>query len=286
MTIKQLKTLLAVVEHNSFARAGDQLGLSHSAVSLHIKAMEEELGVQLFDRIKRPPVPTARGRALADHARRTLAMFEASAAVARGDLVRRKLSVGAVPTALASFLPAGLKNLQTRFPELRIELHNGGSAVLAEQVGTGELDIAVCTRPLNPIPGLDWHPIATEPFVVVAPVHAKGATWRDLLEDYPFIWFNRKTWAGQSIEQELREKQVKIKATMEIDTLEAIANLVGEGLGVSILPVCKGKRPFSRRLRHVPFGDPPYSREVGAFTGPGGRADLVIDACVTAMIAV
>jgi regulatory helix-turn-helix LysR family protein len=56
VNIKQLKTLLAVVEMRSFAAAGDKIGLSHSSVSLQIKAVEDAPGVLLFDRIKRPPV--------------------------------------------------------------------------------------------------------------------------------------------------------------------------------------------------------------------------------------
>ena len=193
MTIKQLRTLLAVIEHKSFAAAGDEIGLSASAVSLQIKAMEDELGVLLFDRIKRPPVPTARGRALADHARKVLSLFEAAPAVARGDLVRPALKIGAVPTALASFLPASLKALKSQFPKLTIQLINDTSANLAQHLADGRLDVAVCTKPLSSIPGLDWHSIAREPCVVIARQDAASDTWQDLLKNHPFIWFNRKT---------------------------------------------------------------------------------------------
>ncbi|UWQ92859.1 LysR family transcriptional regulator [Rhodobacteraceae bacterium M382] len=283
MNIKQLKTLLAVVEHKSFAAAGDRLGLSHSAVSLQIKAMEDELGVLLFDRIKRPPVPTARGRALAEHAQKTLALFDASASVARGELVRDKLTIGAVPTVLASFLPAGIKVLQAQYPALEITLRSGSSSGLAARLAEGDLDVAICTKPLNPIPGLDWHAIATEPFVVIAPAHAEGDDWRGLLQDHPFIWFNRKTWAGQSIEEELKAQKINVRGAMEIDSLEAISNLVSEGLGVAIVPICKGRRPFSNRIRHLPFGNPQFSREIGAFTITDGRSDLVIGSCIEAL---
>jgi DNA-binding transcriptional LysR family regulator len=283
MNIKQLKTLLAAVETGSFAAAGERVGLSPSAVSLQIKAMEEELGVALFDRIRRPPVPTARGRALADHAIKTLTLFEAAPAVARGELVRETLEIGAVPTALASFLPAGLKRLQARFPGVKIDVRSAGSAALAETLAGGRLDLVVCTRPPTPIPGLEWHAIAVEPFVVLAPAQAEGRDWKELLARYPFIWFNRKTWAGRGIETELAGQGMTVQASMEVDSLEAIVNMVGAGLGVSIVPMCKGKRPFSSRLRHLPFGDPVFTREVGALTNSGGRGDLVIDACIEAL---
>ncbi len=283
MNIKQLATLLTVVETKSFAAAGDKLGLSASAISLQIKAMENELGVMLFDRIKRPAVPTARGRALADHARKTLEMFDAAAAVAKGELVRSKLTIWAVPTALSSFLPASLKDLQDLYPSLEVEVNSGSSADLTSKLAEGRLDVVVCTNPVNPIPGLSWNRIATEDFAVIAPIYAKGDTFRVLLQAYPFIWFNRKTWAGRGIEEALSTQGISVKATMEIDSLEAISNLVGEGLGVSIVPICKGKRPFSNRFRSIPFGDPVVSREVGAFTNRDGRADLVIDAFVSSM---
>lgn len=285
MNIKQLKTLLAVVEQKSFAAAGDKIGLSPSAVSLQIKAMEDELGVLLFDRIKRPPVPTARGRALAEHALKTLALFDASVSVARGELVRSKLTIGAVPTALASFVPASLKHLQAQYPQLRIALKNDSSARLANGVLSGDLDVAICTKPLNPTPGLDWHFIAAEPYAVIAPADAEGEDWQSLLQGHPFIWFNRKTWAGQSIEAALKAKNIGVQGAMEIDSLEAISNLVSEGLGVAIVPMCKGKQPFSKRIRQMPVGDPSFSREVGAFTNSDGRADLIINACIEALTA-
>ncbi|MYD78746.1 MAG: LysR family transcriptional regulator, partial [Gammaproteobacteria bacterium] len=96
----------------------------------------------------------------------------------------------------------------------------------------------------------------------------------------PFIWFNRKSWAGRTIEQELNRRKIKVSANMEIDTLEAISSLVGAGLGVSIVPICLGARPLSRRLRSVPFGKPVFRREIGALT----QAQSVVSPQLTALL--
>jgi DNA-binding transcriptional LysR family regulator len=96
----------------------------------------------------------------------------------------------------------------------------------------------VCTRPANPVPRLEWHPVATEPFAVVSPVDAKGDRFQVLLKNLPFIWFNRKSWSGRKIEEQLTLQKIVVNATVEIASLEAILNLVGEGLDVSIVPVC------------------------------------------------
>lgn len=286
MNIRHLRTLLAAVERGSFAAAGEAVGVSHSAVSLQIKALEDELGVPLFDRAKRPPTPTARGRALAEHARKTLELFDAARAVATGELVQGRLTVGAVPTTLSSIVPPALAVLRRAHPELRIEILTDTSARLAARLQRGELDIAICTRPDPSPPGLEWRRVATEPFVVIAPAAAEGETDDKLLTRNPFIWFNRKTWAGRGIETELRRREISVNSDMEIDSLEAIASMVSAGLGVSIIPVCKGARPFPADLRTVPFGDPPYMREVGALVAMGAAPESLTETFLDALRAV
>ncbi len=281
MDIRQLRTLVAAIEAGSFAAAGARVGVSHSAVSLQIKALEEETGVLLFDRGSRPPRPTARGLALADHARKTLALFDSARAAATGALVKGRLTVGAVPTTLSSILPPALAALRARHPELRIELRSGGSAELAERLGRGELDLAVVTKPDRSPPGLEWRDIAKEPLAVIAPAGAAGETDAELLTRHPFIWFNRKTWAGSGIEAELARRGLSVESDIEVDSLEAIASLVSAGLGVSIVPVSKGARPFPPGLRAVPFGG--YAREIGALVAPGAAPEPLVETLLAAL---
>ncbi|MEM7544128.1 MAG: LysR substrate-binding domain-containing protein [Pseudomonadota bacterium] len=283
MNIKHLRTLVAAVERGSFAAAGEAVGVTHSAVSLQIKALEDELGVMLFDRTTRPPAPTARGRALADHARKTLHLFDAARAVATGELVKGKLTVGAVPTTLSSILPPALTILRDHHPELRIEIRSGSSASLAADLQRGQLDIAICTRPDPSPPGLEWHQIVSEPFHVIAPVAFDGDTDKDLLTTRPFIWFNRKSWAGRGIEAQLDARGITVASDMEVDSLDAIASLVSAGLGISIVPMCKGARPLPSGVRAIPFGDPPYTRDVGALIAPDGAPSGLIDTFLTAL---
>ncbi len=264
MDIRHLVTLCTVVETGSFVAAGKKLGLSQSAVSLQIKSLENELGVYLFDRSSRPPTPSARGQVLAEQSQKIIELMEEVKRTTTDQLVRGKLTIGAVFTTLSSFMPAALSSLRREHPHLQLDVRSGGSANLADKLLRGELDIVICTKPDVVHHGLIWHHIAKEPFVVIAPIHAQGETDVDLLTSNPFIWFNRKTWAGRHIEQELNRRKINVAANMEIDALDAISSLVGAGLGVSIVPVCNGARPFSPRLRSVPFGDPVFCRQMGA----------------------
>lgn len=277
MNIQQMRILIAVIDKGSFAAAGDAVGRSHSAVSLQIKALEAELGLVLFDRVVRPPTPTAKARALADHARKVVKLFDATGNVVNGQMIHGRLRVGAVPTVLGSFLPGALAELRTQHPDLSIDVHSGSSDRLARQLEQGALDLAICTKPPQAIPGLRWCHIAQEPLVVIAPSGAPGDE-QALLSDHPFIWFNRKTWAGGAIEAHLNARSIPVKATMEIDSLDAIESMVREGLGVSIVPVCRGSKGSWPGLRSVPFGDPPFARDVGALLTADVPADPLIEA--------
>lgn len=282
MNIQQMRILIAVIDEGSFAAAGDAVARSHSAISLQIKALEEELGVSLFDRMLRPPVPNDKARALVDHARKVVKLFDATQSVVIGHVVHGRLRVGAVPTVLGSFLPKALAALRTHHPDLSIDVHSGSSDKLAEQLGQGALDIAICTKPPQPKPGLVWHHIAREPLVVIAPADMQGDE-EHLLSAHPFIWFNRKTWAGAAIEAHLDARGIRVKASMEIDSLDAIESMVREGLGVSIVPVCRGSDGSWPGLRAVPFGAPPFVRDVGAFLVADAPADPLIKAFLDAL---
>ncbi|MCJ8297585.1 MAG: LysR family transcriptional regulator [Pseudomonadales bacterium] len=68
MNLKFLRTVIAISEYSTFVAAGKASGLSHCAVSVHIKSLEDELGILIVDRRKRPPILTDRGIALIENA--------------------------------------------------------------------------------------------------------------------------------------------------------------------------------------------------------------------------
>lgn len=282
MNILQMRILVTVIDTGSFAAAGNAIGRSHSAISLQIKALEAELGVALFDRTGRPPTPAPQAHDLAEHARKIIALFDATRDVIAGQLVQGRLIVGAVPTVLSSFLPGALARLKEQHPELSFDVRSGSSDSLAEQLRQGGMDVVICTKPPRPIPGLEWHHIAHEPLAVIATKEAVGDAHR-LLTTQPFIWFNRKTWAGSQIEAQLNARGITVNATMEIDSLDAIQSMVREGLGVAIVPVCHGSSGTWPGLRSVPFGDPPYVRDVGALLKKDVSSDSLIQTFLNAL---
>jgi DNA-binding transcriptional LysR family regulator len=261
MNLRQLRTLVAIAEQGSFTAAGNAVGLSHSAISLHVKALEEELGIPLVDRTQRPPRLTARGVALVEQARRMAALEDEIRALGSDQALAGSLAVGVVPTAMVHLLPPALARLRARHPKLAIRVRTGLSSELAQAVRGAELDVAVVTRPDISPEGLVLHQIAREPLVVIAPANATETTDADLIAAHPFIWFSRKTWAGQHIERLLHARGLRPGEAIEVDSLEAIESLVAHGLGVSVVAVSL-KNPLPKSLRRVPFGTPQAARHL------------------------
>ena len=262
MDLKHLKTLIAIAENGSFAAAGEAIGLTQSAISLHVKSLEDELETKLFDRTTRPPRLNTRGRNLIDRARNIVEQCEGLSDIATGEALSGSLGIGSVPTLLSGILPPALSAIRGSHPDIRIRVSSGLSADLVGRVHKGELDVAVVTEPSQLQTGLSWHMFAKEPLMVIAPEGTAGETDRELLDAGPFIRFQRYAWAGRLIDTHLKDRGIRVHTGMEIDSLEAIASMVKHGLGVSVVPD-RAAADLPSGIKKVPFGDPPLCRVIG-----------------------
>lgn len=276
MNLRQLRTLSAIADQGSFTAAGRAVGLSHSAVSLQVKALEGELGIAIVDRAQRPPLLTARGRDLVEIARRMAALEDEIRALGSDQALVGTLSIGVVPTEMVHLLPPALARLKARHPKLALRVRAGLSSELAQAVLGGELDVALTTAPRIVPEGLALHSVAREALVAIAPASAAEPSLAALVAAHPFVWFNRRTWAGQRIEQLLAARGLHPGEGIEADSLEAIASLVAHGLGVSVVPERPGA-PFPPGLRRLALEGPDAFRELALIERNGSpKARLTV----------
>lgn len=241
MNLEFLRAVLAVREHGSVAAAGHALGLTHSAISLRIKTLEQTLGCQLLDRGARPARLTPAGHSLLGFAREFERLQRAVLAVGQSNKLRGELRLGAVPTTLADLVPPALAILQDRHPDLELHVKSGLSGELALALRQGDIDAALVSEPALPIEGVEHNRIADEPLTLIAACSVPKSDWRTILKEQPFIWFSRKTWAGQIIERLLLAQHIAVRGRMEVDSLEAIAAMVRHELGVAIVPLSRAR---------------------------------------------
>jgi len=262
MNLRQLRTLATILDKGSFAAAGDRIGLSHAAISVQMSQLESTLEVNLFDRSSRPVALTAQGVRIAQLAGEVLAKVDDIRLEASGAKHSGSVSIGFIPTCVHHLLPRVLDALRRDFPELQVNVKSGLSGELAAAVVSHALDYALVTTPLVEIPELDITPIASEPFYVIGPAGIDVETDASLLRSRPYIAFNKRTWVGQHIAAKLQQRGIHITPSIEIDSLEAIENLVADGFGVSVVPLRLHANPEQENLVKIPFGNPVDTRQL------------------------
>jgi len=262
MEVKTLYTLIAVADHGSFNEAAKALGVSLSSISLQMKALEDEGGKVLFDRSKRPPPLTDKGRDFVERARALIADWERLNDSLKHSHDSGLLKIGAVHTVVSGLLPAALAHLRSRVPDLRIRLTTGLTHELEAALIGGRIDVAVATEPTSIPSGLTFTLFREEPLVVIADRAARGDDFKSLLEQNPYVRFNRQAHVAGLIDANLAAQDIRIRSEMEIDTLEGVISMVEAGLGVSIVPARTGTA-FPQNLRCLAFGDPPVARRLG-----------------------
>ena len=264
MSLKALRTLVTIARHGTFARAADLLSLTPSAVSLHIKTLEDELQVPLFDRSRRQVVLTEAGQLAVARAENILAAYDELAdALASGPRLRGRLRLGAIHTVLARRLPKALVWIKAHHPDLHISVASGMSAELARRIEDGDLDAAITTEPVSPYPqSLDFTPLFEDRFWAIASPELAGQSLPQLLASQPFLRFDKRAWAGRQIEQELRRQHLQVSEQMELDSQEALAHMAVMGLGVAIIPVSDEDLQRLPPATCLPFGEPQLKRRV------------------------
>src|SRR5262245_24763743 len=200
MSIRHLRTLLAIAERGSFAAAARQVNLTESAVSMQMKALEDELGTVLFDRSTRPPVLTDAARALLPEAEELVAGYDRLARRKKDSTpVEGQLRLGAVPSIITGILPGAIAALRVRHPGVHVEIAMALSAELVDRLQRRTLDAAIVSE-LGKVPaGFRWAPFAREPLVLIAPPDAPDRSADELLAAYPFIRYTRQAWVGRLI---------------------------------------------------------------------------------------
>ncbi len=237
MSIRLLKTLIAVDDHKTFSAAADAVHVTHAAVSQQMRALEEEWTIQLFDRSKRPPELTPTGRAIVAKAREVVRAYDNIVPSVIGERrIEGEVTLGALPTTLTGLAPLAISLLKREQTALHVQVFPGLTHPLIAQVERGTLDAAIVTRPLTVSAEIEYRPIALEPLQLVASLATTSVDPLHLLATEPFIRFKRDAVVGQMIEAWLQQKKIRVKETMELEGLEAISSMVFANLGVSIVP--------------------------------------------------
>lgn len=264
MSIRLLKTLVAVADHSTFSAAADAVFITHAAVSQQMRTLEAELGITLFDRSHRTPELTPLGRAVVERARALIADYDSLVpAVLGDDGLRGEVVLGAVPTTLVGLAPLSMSILRARYPDLRVRIIPALTAALLSGLERGTYDVALISQPLTLPRGTSFLPIAAEPLELIAGSEVSEVDAASILSSQPFIRFNRDAVVGSQIETWLQQNKIRVFETMELENLEAISSMVHANLGVSIVPRSCVANTYAVPLTWLPLGPGAPVRNLG-----------------------
>ena len=254
---------MAIADHRSFQSAARELGMSISNVSLQINALEQHFDTKLFDRSSRPAKLTEVGVEVVRRSRKLLEDWESLNSTVLQNQARGVLKVGSIHTAVSGGVSVALSRLRKRDPGIFLQLHTALTPELIRQLENQSIDCAIVTEPSNAFLGMRYVEIAKEELGVIAHKQAKGDSYRQVLQNNPYLRFNRHATLAQLVDSELKRRGISVHSIMEITTLDAIESLVKNGLGVSVVPIGKHVRSLPRGVRTLSFTSPPLYRKLG-----------------------
>lgn len=239
----RLVVFRAVAEQRSFRKAAEELYLTQPAVSLQVKALENDLGVQLFDRSATSAQLTAAGTILLDYSRRVqklLAHAEAKIAALSGNHAGQ-LTLGASTTIAQYVLPRMLGEFCAKNPRVLPALISSNTEGIVEAVREGRVALGLIEGPPRS------REVQTEPFLrdellLIAPAAHEWAELRSItcgdLAGAPLLMRERGSGSRRIVEIALERHGIKRRAlhiVMELDSTEAIKSAVEAGLGVGFI---------------------------------------------------
>ncbi|MDX5593260.1 LysR family transcriptional regulator [Pseudovibrio sp. SPO723] len=240
MEIYQLKTFVSVAREGSITRASEKLNLSQPAVSAHIKAIEETLGLEVFERTARGMVLTNAGARLLIKAEATLSVHQdliAEASRIKGSITG-KLRIGAGDVSNAEAVGRLLTQLAQRCPEVEVELQHGFGPSVLNGIKDGSLDAGIFNRSHADDPDLTTVEMSHFNVYLAAP-KGSGFTpgkpdWARLA-DMQWICPASNTCCGRTAENLFAAHNIQPKRIISIDRESVTRTLVAGGVGVGLL---------------------------------------------------
>ncbi|MGI4855891.1 MAG: LysR substrate-binding domain-containing protein [Janthinobacterium lividum] len=258
VTLRQLRIFVSVARHGSFSRAGDEIGLTQSAVSRGVRELEGELGLRLMDRTTRDVQLTGAGLNLQATAARLLADLDGALREIReiGEQRRGRVVVAASPTVSARLMPACLARCEARYPFVNLILRDDVQQDVIARVRSGEADFGVIIGPFAS-DDLIVEDVMRDPFVLICrsdhPLAARPEVDWQALSGIKLVMLDRTSGSRPVIDQLMRQRGVDVHIVQELAQSATVFGLVEAGVGLSVLPSLSLPLPADASLVAIPL---------------------------------
>ena len=291
INLNQLRVFVAVARLGNFTRAAERLHLSQPSMSLHIRQLEQDLGVRLFDRSTRSVALTRAGDDFLPTAERLLDDVQ-SAVASVADLAARRrgrVAVAVLPSVAAELLSRAIAGLHARHPDITVSLRDDVAEQIPARVRSGEVDFG-----LGAIDSIDadiaGSPLVSDELIAVFPPSHPLAhvgepmktTWR-VLAKYRFVAMSRDSSVRRLTEQAFAHNGLVLEPAFEAKYMSTAIGVIAHGLGVGTLPSSAVSMAQHAGLAHAEIRGPVMKRQIGVMTRHGRSLSPAAEALVAAL---
>lgn len=244
----------------SFTQTAKELHLTQSAISHTIKALEQDVGVVLFERVGKRVFLTQAGEKLRPAAERILReMQDARTAMEEiGAWGRGRLRIGASVTTCQHPLPTVLREFRQSFPDCAVRLVAGDGPYMSKLLLENQVDLALMLQP-DKDDALEFRPLFTDELqALVSPLHPwaeLGKVPRTEISEETFIIYHKGSYTHRMVENYFRTDGITLNNTMELGSMDAMKELAKIGMGAALMaPWVARKELDERSLVALPLG--------------------------------
>ncbi|MCH9653919.1 MAG: LysR family transcriptional regulator [Planctomycetes bacterium] len=273
MELQQLRYFVTVAELGNFTRAAEKCLVSQPSLSQQIIKLEKEIGHPLIERLGRSLRLTSAGEVFYERASNILCAVEETQHLVNASytLENKKIRLGAIPTIAPFLIPPLLKKLFQTYPDAEITFREMTTDQTMQDCKAGDLDLAFLSLPLED-DLLHVEPLFSEElFLAVYPDHKllkkKKVTSKDL-EDESFILLSEAHCLGQQIVSFCQHHHYLPRVSCESAQLATVQELVGLGLGISLIPEMAKNIDKSKKVKYLSLSGIKPTRTIVLVTHP------------------
>ncbi len=273
MTLTELRYIVAVARERHFGRAAEACFVSQPTLSVAIKKLEDELQVKLFERGANEVSVTPLGEEIVRQAQSVIEQAAAIKEIAkRGqDPLAGPLRLGVIYTIGPYLLPALVRQVIERVPQMPLMLQENFTVKLLEMLRTGELDAAILAEPF-PDTGMAVAPLYDEPFMVAVPAQhpltrRKSVAAEELKQETMLLLGTGHCFRDHVLDvcpeyARFSSDAEGIRKSFEGSSLETIKYMVASGMGITVVPQLSVPAEPQPHVTYIPFAEPVPTRRV------------------------
>jgi DNA-binding transcriptional LysR family regulator len=287
---RHIRAFLQAAQSGSFTQAATTLHVSQPALTVQIRQLEEELGVKLFDRDRRRVTLTPAGRNMIVPLQRILDEFQGAVEQAHdlAGLQRGRLTIAALPSIAAAWLPGLIRSFHALHPGIEIRIADVPATRLQALVRDEEADLGLGPW-VSRDRALQFQALLEDRMHVFFPAgHPLEVTRRPTLEKlarYPHVLTGQGTSVREVLHRALEAAGLDVEVVCEVAYLSTAIGMVRAGLGVAILPLSTVSAAPCADLEHRPVASTDLNRQLGLITAKRKAPSPAAAAFITALIA-